>query len=238
LGFDDNGLYTSSHDRLGRLFDLRSGNLMSTFAGHTQHLKNIMLGKPGEVITSGTTEIKVYDTRNDGVLRAFNTVANIKCITYAGNNRVIAGLQNGALMIYNTINGNLEYSGNIHNGSINCLHTDGEVVVTGSDDTTLKLFDINSHAVLFHLQDHQAAVNSVQLDDRKIVSGGADMCMKVWDRKTGDRLYSLLGGSLQQRGNNNPHPQKVGCSQLMFDSSRVVGSYNSLLRIYTFLLTE
>jgi len=77
-------------------------------------------------------------------------------------------------------------------------------------------------------------VNSVQIDEEKIVSGGGDMCMKVWKRSNGTRLYSLLGGSLQQRGNNPPHPTKVGCSQLMFDSTRVIGAYNSLLRIYSF----
>jgi len=48
----------------------------------------------------------------------------------------------------------------------------------------------------------------------------------------------LLGGSLQKRGNNPPHPQKVGCSHLMFDGSRVVGSFNSLLRVYSFLFDD
>jgi len=211
---------------------------MNTFAGHNQDVNSIFSGNPGQMITSSAREIKVWDTRNDTVIRAFNTIGNITCITYAGNNRVVAGLNNGHVQIFNTTNGTQEYSGAIHNSQINCLHTDGRSLVTGSNDHTAKVMDLNTKEITFNLQGHEKPVNSIQMDDNKIVSGGGDMCLKVWNRKTGALCYSLLGGSLQQRGNNNPHPQKEGCSQLMFDSCRIIGSFSSLLRINNFLKTK
>jgi len=76
------------------------------------------------------------------------------------------------------------------------------------------------------------------MDENRIVSGGSDMCLKVWNRANGNALYSLLGGSRQERGNNPAHPLKAGCSGLKFDRSRIVASFNSLLRVYSFEVTE
>jgi len=239
LGFDDNSVYTSSTDHIGRICDLRTGAVNNRLVGHNHPLQYILPGNPGQFITSSNSEIKVWDTRNDSIFRAYAPVGNINCICYAGNDRLVAGLANGQLIVYNNRTGAQEYIGQLHNSSINCLHTDGRSVVTGSNDQTCKLMDLETKVVLHHLVEHEGPVHSVQMDDAKIVSGGGDMCMKVWNRRTGARLYSLLGGSLQRReGNNPPHPQKQGCSQLMFDPCRVIGSFNSLLRAYCFLLTE
>jgi hypothetical protein len=51
-------------------------------------------------------------------------------------------------------------------------------------------------------------VNGCQLDGQRLVSCSADNTIKVWDLKTGKRLYSLLGGSLQERAGNPPHPAR------------------------------
>jgi len=236
LGFDENSIYTACDDHLGRICDLRTGNVVSTLNGHTQSLKSIFVGNVGQMITSAMREIKVWDTRNDNVLRAFNTQSNIKCITFAGNDRIVAGLDNGFLQIFNINNGSVEYSSGVHNGSINCIHTDGKTIVTGSNDHTIKVMDLDTKVITYHLAGHEGPVNSVQLDDNKIVSGGGDMCLKVYNRRGGSELYTLLGGSLQQRSIN--HPEKQGCTQMMFDSCRIVASYNTLLRVYSFLITD
>jgi len=88
--------------------------------------------------------------------------------------------------------------------------------------------------IIHRLTDHIGVINSVQFDDKRVVSGGSDNSLKVWNIENGKKLYTLLGGSLQQRSNNPPHPHKSGCSQLMYDESKIIGSYNSLLKAYRF----
>jgi WD40 repeat protein len=96
------------------------------------------------------------------------------------------------------------------------------------------VFDYASRARTHTLADHKAAVHSVQFDDHKIVSAGADNAIKVWNAVTGARMYTLLGGSLQRRANNPPHPSRPGVTEAGFDESRIVASINSLVRVYNF----
>jgi len=120
--------------------------------------------------------------------------------------------------------------------SITCLSTCGTKVGIGTSHAPypIKLWETTNHTLIHTLQDHTAPVWDLQLDDHKLVSGGGDMCIKVWNTSNGQRLYSLLGGSLQERGNNPAHPVRSGCSGLKYDSSRIIGSFNSLLRVYSF----
>lgn len=64
------------------------------------------------------------------------------------------------------------------------------------------MWDYATHALVHHMRDHKGPVHCVQFDDRKLVSAGADNAIKVWNMATGARMYTLLGGSLQQRANN------------------------------------
>ncbi len=68
--------------------------------------------------------------------------------------------------------------------------------------------------------------------------------------ETGQRLYSLLGGSLQARANNPPHPLRpglplfgphvylfyinLGGSGVCYDEANIIASFNSLIRVYNF----
>jgi WD40 repeat protein len=139
------------------------------------------------------------------------------------------------------------------------LVQDGDTIVVGTNE--LRVFDQKKRQSLPNLNDHTAAVNGCQLDGQRLVSCSADNTIKVWDLKTGKRLYSLLGGSLQERAGNPPHPSRYclvprapiphtdvsaqaqhtthttrrpGCSGLKFDEGRIVGAFNALLRVYSF----
>jgi len=145
------------------------------------------------------------------------------------------GEVDGTVRIWNTTGGTLHhtFAGNWLN-RVNAIQSDGTKVVTACQDKLLRVYDLRNNRYVQDLADHTEAVHQVQFDGHKVVSGGADHCMKVWDIKNGKRLYSLLGGTLQQRSNDPPHPNLPGCSGLMFDEGRIVGAFKSLLRVYSF----
>lgn len=81
------------------------------------------------------------------------------------------------------------------------LSGDGKTCVSGSGDTTLKLWDLGTGKLLRTLEGHQGAVNAVALsgDGKTCVSGSWDKTLKLWDVASGDRLASYTGDS-QFRG--------------------------------------
>ena len=73
------------------------------------------------------------------------------------------------------------------------LSGDGGHIVSGSDDGTVAVCDLQTGARLHELTGHQGWVRSVALsgDGRYIVSGSVDGMVAVWDLQTGARLATL-----------------------------------------------
>jgi WD40 repeat protein len=72
---------------------------------------------------------------------------------------------------------------------------DGGWAVSGSYDTTLKLWDVEKGAVIRTMRGHSNSVTSVALflNGRRAISASDDKTLKVWDLDTGNELYTLRG---------------------------------------------
>jgi hypothetical protein len=72
---------------------------------------------------------------------------------------------------------------------------DGKTIASGSDDTTIKVWDVATGRLLHTLEGHQAAVRSLSYspDGKTIASGSDDATIKVWDVATGRLLHTLQG---------------------------------------------
>ena len=72
---------------------------------------------------------------------------------------------------------------------------DGRRAVSGSDDGTLKVWDLEQGALLATLEGHGDGVNAVAVtpDGRRAVSGSCDRTLKVWDLEQGALLATLEG---------------------------------------------
>lgn len=66
-------------------------------------------------------------------------------------------------------------------------------MVSGSRDTTLRVWDVSTGRCEHVLTGHVAAVRCVQYDGRRVVSGGYDYMVKVWDPETEACLHTLQG---------------------------------------------
>ena len=72
---------------------------------------------------------------------------------------------------------------------------DGRRAVSGSDDRTLKVWDLEQGALLATLEGHGDGVMAVAVtpDGRRAVSGSDDRTLKVWDLEQGALLATLEG---------------------------------------------
>jgi hypothetical protein len=72
---------------------------------------------------------------------------------------------------------------------------DGTRAVSGSDDTTLKVWAIARGEAIATLVGHTAAVRTVAVtpDDKYAISGSDDATLKVWDLESGQERATLVG---------------------------------------------
>jgi WD40 repeat protein len=72
---------------------------------------------------------------------------------------------------------------------------DGRFIVSGSEDRTVKVWELESGRLLRSLKEHADDVNAVAVspDGRFIVSGSDDRTVKVWELESGRLLRSLEG---------------------------------------------
>ncbi|KJU82397.1 repeat-containing protein [Candidatus Magnetobacterium bavaricum] len=86
-----------------------------------------------------------------------------------------------------------------HSGYVRsvAISQDGTKIVSGSDDNTVKVWDMTNGSMINTLQGHSGYVPSVAIspDGTKIVSGSDDNTVNVWDMTNGNMINTLQGHS-------------------------------------------
>jgi hypothetical protein len=250
---DQHNVLTGCTDRRARLFDVRSGNELRNFAlgggggggganpfgliapiGHQALRKAAFLSNPHYLMVTDDSTVKVWDIRNNNnnPLHTINSGGHFA--QDIGQDTIIACDAAGTIRSVNVATGTINWTTQTNLGAFNDFKADPKHIVAAAG-TTLNVYNTATGTLTRSTPSaHSATINSLQFDDKKIVTAAQDMSIKVWDMSDGNSLYALLGGSLQARGNNPPHPQRAGCSQVAFDEGKIVASVNSLLRVYAF----
>lgn len=92
------------------------------------------------------------------------------------------------MKIWNVLTGETERVFTGHERGLACvaISTSGQILVSGSNDKTIRVWDASTGACLAILKGHTDLVRSLAIDDARgiIVSGGYDRTTRVWDWKS------------------------------------------------------
>ena len=178
---DGRMMISGGNDRIITLRHLQTGRILRTLTGHSGSIYALSLSPDGRTLVSGSRDktLRVWN---------FNTVGNYNSIS--PTSRVISD----ALMY--TLTG--------HADSINtiAISPDGQLLVSGSEDNTIKLWDLQTGECLATLEGHEAGVRAVAIspDAQLLVSGSADNTIKLWqlpdhasESICPDPIYTLTG---------------------------------------------
>eukprot|EP00057_Strongylocentrotus_purpuratus_P003795 XP_003727375.2 PREDICTED: F-box/WD repeat-containing protein 7 [Strongylocentrotus purpuratus] len=103
---------------------------------------------------------------------------------------------------------------------ITCLQFNGQRIVSGSDDNTLKVWSALTGKCLRTLVGHTGGVWSSQMNNNIVISGSTDRTLKVWNADTGHCIHTLYG-----------HTSTVRCMHL-HGNKVVSGSRDATLRLW------
>jgi len=114
-------------------------------------------------------------------------------VSYSTDGAIFAiGCGNGSIRVYDAMTYELQYELKGHQDKVRSICFANKVLVSSSDDCTVRLWDLNSHEVMKTLRGHGAAVNergvtcvAASPDGLQIASAGWDGRIKVWDPATG-----------------------------------------------------
>jgi F-box/WD-40 domain protein MET30 len=80
-----------------------------------------------------------------------------------------------------------------HANGVMCLQFDDEVLITGSYDATVKVWDIKTGHEIRTLTGHTQGIRCLQFDGNKLITGSLDNTIKVWDWRKGQLIKTLRG---------------------------------------------
>lgn len=109
-----------------------------------------------------------------------------------------------------------------HTDGIMCLQFDDAILATGSYDSTIKIWNIETGEEIRTLVGHDSGVRALMFDERKLISGSLDHTLKIWNWRTGECLSTLPG-----------HTGGVICLHFN-DNLLASGSVDTTIKIWNF----
>ncbi|KAI7504396.1 WD40 repeat-like protein [Hortaea werneckii] len=78
-----------------------------------------------------------------------------------------------------------------HSNGVMCVQFDENVLITGSYDSTVKVWDIHTGQTLRTLTGHTSGIRCLQFDDNKLMTGSLDSTLRLWNWRTGQCLRTF-----------------------------------------------
>lgn len=80
-------------------------------------------------------------------------------------------------------------------GVLCCQYDNNNLLMTGSYDKTIKIWNVDTGKLLRTLTGHTRGVRTLAFDEQKLISGGLDGTIKVWNYRTGKCISTYTGHS-------------------------------------------
>jgi len=198
---DGNKIITGHADGDIRIWDIKNKQCLYTLKRHYKSVTSIVIPSDQYIISAGEDcTIKFWDIGNINKYLYNRKNINISCLAVSKIKKLIAVgmLQPNSIHLRDIKSGIMlqEWKVN-HEKRINSISfsPNGKIIVSGSLDNTIKVWDVENGKLLATFRGHTDSVSSVVIspDGETIVSGSFDKTIKIWDIKSGRVLVTFRG---------------------------------------------
>ena len=164
-------LASGSWDKTIKLWDVNTGTEICTLTGHQLKVNSVAFSPQGQLLASASYDrtIRLWQIpkRGEGTL-----IQNRPCYS------LLSTLSGHAWAVLTV-----------------AFSPDGQILATGSDDNTIKLWEVNTGQLICTLVGHSWSVVAVAFtaDGETLLSASCDKTVKLWRVSTAEEIVTLSG---------------------------------------------
>jgi WD40 repeat protein len=190
LSPDGSRLVTGCSDHQVRLWNLTSGQVERTFAGHTLGVHAAVFNPAGTQLASGSADktVRVWDLAAAKEVRNFPMPGAVHAVAFSPDGKLLgAGLADGSIHLFDLATGKESRALTGHTGTVAGLtFTPKGELVSGSADKTVRIWAVAEAKPRLTLEQGGAvAALAVSKDGIRVAAGGPEKVVKIWDLADG-----------------------------------------------------
>jgi len=198
---------SGGEDNKVKLWDVNSGKFIKQLEGHDGWTNTVAFSADDQLIASGSENTKkliIWRVYNGEIFKIIDYSGGILSLGFSpnGNSLAIAGQPNtghsNEIWLMDTSSWNCVCKLRGHKGWVGTVSFNhkGNLLATGGEDKTIRLWDSETGKLKQALTGHQASIRGLAFpieNSQTLFSGGEDQSVKIWDIISGKCNRSIQG---------------------------------------------
>ncbi|SCZ88541.1 BZ3500_MvSof-1268-A1-R1_Chr2-1g04478 [Microbotryum saponariae] len=182
-------LVTGGYDKIVRLFDVETGTILKTFTGHSLSISSVMFNPLGNLIVSGSKDsnVRFWDSVSGLCIRTLNAQLGEVTSVDMSDSYLLTSSRDNSVRLWDVrmlrpLKRFKAHSNTSHN-FVRASFAHASLLVSGSEDGVLYMWDRESSEVLQTLEGHRGIVYGAVWNDKQslLASHGSDGLIRTWE---------------------------------------------------------